>query len=69
MAGTQTQTWSLAIDGFEIQRVELIEDGWLIHARSTGISSHCPKCGCVSARVHSYYQRQLRDLSVDGHPV
>ena len=65
----ENPTWSLAIEGFEIEQVERSEQGWLIHARSTQDEHRCPCCGVATRHVHSYYQRQLRDLSVDGEAV
>ncbi|QLG12744.1 ISL3 family transposase (plasmid) [Deinococcus sp. D7000] len=36
---------------------------------STAISSTCPHCGCASTRVHSHYQRVLKDLACFGRHV
>jgi transposase len=65
----ENPTWALAIEGFEIEQVERSVQGWLIHARSTEDEHRCLCCGAVTRRVHSYYHRQLRDLSVDGQAV
>lgn len=67
MAGRTS--WTLSVDGFDIERVELTEQGWLVWARSTRNEHRCPTCDHVTRRVHSYTQRRLRDLSVDGQPV
>lgn len=47
------------------------EDGEriLVHARTSGHPAPCPNCGAVSGRVHSYHQRTLTDLPVDGRCV
>jgi transposase len=52
--------------------VQGVEDGGgtvVITARTVAAESSCPECGLSSARVHSRYQRTLRDLAVCGRPV
>src|SRR5713226_7971677 len=40
-----------------------------ITARAASPTASCPCCGTVSKRVHSHYQRSLRDLPASGRPV
>src|SRR5947209_1781088 len=41
----------------------------VITARATSPTASCPCCGSLSKRVHSHYQRSLRDLPASGRPV
>src|SRR5260370_4725544 len=41
----------------------------MITARASSPTAPCPCCGTVSKRVHSHYQRTLRDLPASGQPV
>jgi transposase len=40
-----------------------------IAARAASPTASCPCCGVVSKRMHSHYQRTLRDLPASGRPV
>ncbi|MBG0569360.1 ISL3 family transposase [Actinoplanes sp. NEAU-A11] len=37
--------------------------------RARGRRAMCPRCGCLSGRVHSRYERRLADAAVAGSPV
>lgn len=37
--------------------------------QTVGATSRCPSCGHISARVHSRYRRQLKDLPWQGRPI
>jgi transposase len=41
----------------------------MITARAASLTAPCPYCGTVSKRVHSHYQRSLRDLPASGRLV
>ena len=41
----------------------------VITARATSPTASCPCCGSLSKRVHSHYQRTLRDLPASGRLV
>jgi len=41
----------------------------LIIARAASLTASCPSCGSISKRVHSHYQRTLRDLPASGRFV
>ena len=41
----------------------------VITAGAASPTACCPCCGMISQRVHSHYQRTLRDLPASGRPV
>src|SRR6185312_3128137 len=41
----------------------------VVTARSSSPTASCPCCGMISHRIHSHYQRALRDLPASGRPV
>lgn len=41
----------------------------VVTARASSPTACCPCCGGISKRVHSHYQRTLRDLPASGRPV
>lgn len=45
------------------------EDRLMLKISSTSLFAACPKCGIQSDRVHSQYQRLLRDLPCGGRSV
>jgi transposase len=52
--------------------IETVTDcgaGLVLHGRSRGDGAECPRCGQVSVRVHSRYQRRLADAPIAGRPV
>jgi len=51
-----------------VHSVSRTEDHWFIEAESHA-RPRCPSCGSVSERQHSWYQRSLRDLLMQGVPV
>lgn len=55
--------------GLKAERVEVVDDSVLIHARPVGGAAACPGCGEISRRVHSHYQRRLADLPAHGRQV
>jgi len=55
---------SLALD-----EVRLTADGIRVLVRSALPSGRCPQCCQPSGRVHSHYERTLRDLPWQGAPV
>lgn len=50
-------------------KVELVDDRVLIHARPPGGAAACPRCGEISRRVQSHYERRLADLPAHGRQV
>lgn len=54
----------LVADGYEVVGRALV-----VEAHSVGADAACPDCGVVSERVHSRYQRALRDLPAHGWRV
>jgi len=51
-----------------IEQVSVTNDV-MITARAASPTASCPCCGMISQRVHSHYQRTLRDLPASGRPV
>jgi transposase len=51
-----------------VHSVSRSEEKWVIEAESRSLP-RCPSCGAVSGRQHSWYQRSLRDLPIQGTPV
>lgn len=61
--------WTFSLPGFKID--EIREDQGCIHiqAQSLTKTAYCPSCNHVSNRIHSYYQRTLKDISIAEHIV
>lgn len=55
--------------GYAIDRVLTNGQQVLVLGHTTASSASCPRCGCPSRRVHSYYQRQVRELPCLGRTV
>ena len=49
--------------------VEKGDHHWMVDAVVTVEAAHCPECGVRSTTRHSSYQRQLKDLPVQGRAV
>jgi len=52
-----------------VDKVEELESGVLITARSRAAEGACHRCGGSSARIHSRYRRRLGDLVAGGRTV
>jgi transposase len=60
----------LALPGdLEVVEIEMIDGILTITAVSRQIAPRCPLCGTESARIHSFYQRQVADLPCSGQQV
>jgi transposase len=57
------------LPGFEVDRVDSLDDLLVIRAHSTALEAMCPNCHQSSSRVHSYYTREPRDLPSSGRKV
>lgn len=55
--------------GAIIEEVAVAAGLLLVMARARAPEASCPKCGTVSARVHSRYSRRLADAAVGGRRV
>ena len=55
--------------GVIIEEVAVAAGLLLVLARARAGTSACPKCGTVSGRVHSRYQRRLSDAAIGGQQV
>ncbi len=51
-----------------IEQVSVTNDV-VVTACAASPTASCPCCGMISQRVHSHYQRTLRDLPASGRPV
>lgn len=45
------------------------DEGLLLASRSSAYEATCPECGAPSSHMHSYYDRQPRDLPISDQPV
>jgi transposase len=52
-----------------LERVDDDGERIVVHARTANHPAPCPGCGVGSVRVHSYHQRTVTDLPVDGRCV
>jgi transposase len=59
----------IAFPGFEIDRVEVTNEGVQIEAHAVREEARCPDCGQLSQRLHSWYQRHPMDLPCIGQIV
>lgn len=59
-------TMAPALAGFNIEAIDIIEDGYLIVARATESTAVCPDCREISGSVHSWYERLPHDLPSCG---
>jgi transposase len=55
--------------GVMVEDAQVMGAGLFIRARARAGTAACPRCGCVSARVHSRYQRRLADAAIGGRKV
>ena len=55
--------------GVSVEAAEIAGGRVRIWARASGEGAGCPRCGQVSVRVHSGYERRLADMPVGGQPV
>lgn len=57
------------LPGFQISRTYYNEVELVIFARAITPQAECPHCTEISQRVHSYYQRHIKDLPVSQRRV
>jgi transposase len=57
------------LSGTVVEAAELAGGRLCLWARARAGQGVCPRCGRVSGRVHSAYQRRLADMPVGGHRV
>jgi transposase len=55
--------------GVVVEAAELTGSRLVIWARARVGDGVCPRCGQLSGRVHSTYQRRLADTAIGGHRV
>lgn len=54
---------------FDVEQLEAWQEGIVLGVRSTAEDGSCPDCQTGSSRVHSRYQRTVKDLPVSGIPL
>ena len=64
----QAKSWLAPGPGVRVLSVERIDDHWVVAAVGRG-SGICPGCGEDSALRHSWRQRRLQDLPIQGANV
>src|SRR5262245_64795385 len=52
-----------------IEKAERLPDLLILYGRAGGGRGRCPRCGMLSSRVHSRYERRLADRAVGGQRV
>jgi len=57
------------LSGLDLDRVEDLDGGVKIVARTGSGPVACRGCGTLPARVHDRYRRCLQDLACGGRPV
>ena len=55
--------------GLVVEKIDCTLSAVVTRARCCPARAACPVCGAWSARVHSRYVRQVRDLPLGGRPV
>ena len=55
--------------GVAVEAAEVAGGRVRIRARASAQTAACPRCGHLSQRVHSVYERRLADAPVGGQPV
>jgi transposase len=56
--------WQVQLDGYALEDPKFV---FAAHLNST--QAPCTYCGCYCRRVHSHYNRQLKDLPLENQPV
>jgi transposase len=54
---------------FHVEQLEASQEGIVLGVRSTAEDGSCPECQTCSSRVHSRYQRTVKDLPVCAIPL
>lgn len=54
---------------FDVEQLEASQEGIVLGVRSLAEGESCPDCQASSSRVHSRYQRTVKDLPVCGIPL
>ena len=54
---------------FAVEQLEASQEGIVLGVKSTAEDGSCPDCQTSSSRVHSHYQRTVKDLPVSGIPL
>ena len=68
-AGMRQSSLALPFPNVQLTSFTLIDDVWVVQARSKGPIAACPRCRVGSTFRHSSYERQFWDLPIQGRPV
>jgi len=64
-----SRPWTFTLSGFKINEIQEEQDCIHIQAHSITAVASCPSCNHDSDRIHSYYQRTLKDLPIADNLV
>jgi transposase len=64
-----SRPWTFTLPGFQIDEIREEQGGLYVQAQSRTLTATCPSCKQQSDRIHSYYQRTLKDLPMADHTV
>lgn len=64
-----SRPWTLTLPGFKIDEIREEHGRLRVQAHSMTQTAACPSCLYVSDRIHSYYQRILKDLPIADNTV
>ena len=68
-AGMRQSSLALPFPNVQLTSFTLIDDVWVVQARSKAPIAACPRCRVGSTFRHSSYERQFWDLPIQGRPV
>jgi transposase len=64
-----SRPWTFTLPGFQIDEILEEQGGLSVQAHSLTQTATCPMCKHKSNRIHSYYQRTLKDLPIADYTV
>src|SRR5437899_1415103 len=64
-----SRPWTFTLAGFKIDEIREEQGCLYVQAQSLTPTAACPSCKHKSDRIHSYYQRTLKDLPMADHIV
>ena len=64
-----SRPWTFTLPGFKIHEIREEQGSIRVQAESLTSTAACPSCQNQSDRIHSYYQRTLKDLPLADHIV
>lgn len=64
-----SRPWTFTLSGFQIDEIREERGCLYVQAQSLTLTAACPSCQHKSDRIHSYYQRTLKDLPLADYTV